>query len=124
MTRSEFSKMFTALQALNLPPATPAAVEDGVAGLDRIDPEYFKKFVARQKDSRGKPICVCCRKEAAIRWTIVHGEAACLSCGWPSRVYHYDLKDAAGVIVIKRLNYTLEVHPSETTLAEPEESES
>lgn len=124
MKRKEFAKLLEAAKALNLPPATPDDVMLAVKpkGFEQVDPEYFKEFVGKQKDlSSGQQVCVCCRKALRITWGIAHGVAHCIACGWPSRVYHYDLKNAAGEVVVRMLDYALEVHPAGIELKKDEE---
>ena len=34
--------------------------------------------------------CTICEKKFVFRWTDTHGIAACMTCGAPYRIYHYD----------------------------------
>jgi hypothetical protein len=34
--------------------------------------------------------CVICENEAIYRWTDTHGIGACITCGAPYRLFHYD----------------------------------
>lgn len=125
-------ELLAAAQALNLPPATWRDVvsisgEDAAAMAVELDGtnDYFSKFIPPQKVD-GHRVCVCCRKryptdqlmgflgasETNVEWSLAHGEAHCRECGYPSRVYHYDIKGANGEVLITRLTATLEYHPA------------
>ena len=34
--------------------------------------------------------CEICENDLAIRWTDTHGIGACITCGTPYKIYHYD----------------------------------
>lgn len=37
-----------------------------------------------------KPRCEICESELAVRWSDTHGIGACITCGLPYQIYHYD----------------------------------
>jgi hypothetical protein len=68
---------------------------------------YFQRFTLPTG------ACPCCsRPGPTIRWGIAHGEAFCVDCGWPYRVYHYDLPAIGG----KCFDAAMPYHPSELTV--------
>lgn len=146
MTKEERKTLLAAAIALNLPPATwrdvlkvnstpettPEELAAGEAQMDALN-HYFANFAPHQKNDKGEPICLCCRKrfpsnelagalgvcETSNEWSLTHGEAHCRHCGWPSRVYHYDLANDKGEVMFPgRAVFSLQYHPSGMSLRE------
>lgn len=36
------------------------------------------------------PVCVCCGERLGVQWSDTHGVGACITCGMPYRIYHYE----------------------------------
>lgn len=49
---------------------------------------------------------------STFRWGLVHGEGACVRCGWPARVHH-TLVDESEVELMTLTNFGLIYHPGE-----------
>jgi hypothetical protein len=43
-----------------------------------------------RREKETKMECIICKEELSFRWTDTHGIGACLRCGMPYRIYHYD----------------------------------
>lgn len=93
--------------------------EKTIAGLK----EYLAPFAAPTDGCQRT--CLSCGKEfngfkqalglaVAHEWGIVHGEARCSGCGWPSRGMHY-IKDAGGEEIATIRNFFLQYHPDEVS---------
>ena len=48
----------------------------------QLSPEHLAPFVPQAATCPG---CGHCR----VEWTIRHGEAVCIRCSWPARLFHY-----------------------------------
>ena len=89
--------------------------------------DYLFHFMVGPLDEGDKEVCPCCRERigglcgllgmgVSLEWGIAHGEAFCSGCGWPYRVYHYDIGGKGEDALIKRLVVGLPYHPSEIRL--------
>jgi hypothetical protein len=48
----------------------------------------------------GEPIkCCCCEQQFSFTWTDTHGIAACLNCGMPYTIFHYEVVDGKSMRV-------------------------
>lgn len=45
--------------------------------------------------------CECCGSTYMIQWSDLHGVGACVTCGLPSRVLHYEDRDGKNVRIDK-----------------------
>lgn len=83
--------------------------------------KYLSLFAAPILNDEGKPVCIGCGEEVdafkqalglgvAHRWGMMHGEAVCSGCGWPSRGMHYP-KDDKGEEMWSLQNFFLYYHP-------------
>ena len=100
-----------ALQAANLPTVTAEFLlanrqitEEGITDRAALD-EYLKHFTP----GANPPACPGCDTTRGIEWSIAHGHAHCFECGYPCKVYHYEvpgLKDAG------RVDAALWFHPA------------
>lgn len=104
-------KTLAEAQAANLPRLTladlpielfgdPESVKANEAALN----QYLSQF-ARMEDNLTCPIC---EKVTSIVWGLQHGVALCVRCGYPWRVYHYDLPGCK-----RRVDIALPYHPDE-----------
>jgi hypothetical protein len=71
--------------------------------------DYLKIFALAPRDDIRGELCPHCFNHAAIEWGLQNGEAFCINCGWPYRVYH---RDIGGTDSIRFLNCGLPYHPS------------
>jgi hypothetical protein len=100
-----------ALQAANLPTIgveflleNKAITEDGIA-----DRAALLEYLSHFTPGLHPPACPGCETRTGIEWSIAHGMAHCYRCGYPCKVYHYEvpgLKDAG------RLDVALWFHPA------------
>ena len=105
------------LQAENLPVMTARDVYGAEAEalfsdaqLAVLD-EYFCIFTPAPTDADGREVCVCCGGRG-VEWGLAHGEAFCMHCDWPHRVYHRDIGGKGDDAVVKFLSRALAYHPS------------
>jgi len=49
---------------------------------------YLKIFTLAPRRDDGTELCPHCYNHASITWGLTNGEANCINCGWPYRVYH------------------------------------
>lgn len=74
--------------------------------------DYLKIFtLAPRDDTRGK-LCPHCNNRTAIEWGLANGEAFCVNCGWPYRVYHRNIGGTGDDALIPFLIHGLPYHPS------------
>ncbi len=43
-----------------------------------------------ETETTTEPACIVCESKYAFRWTDTHGIGACITCGAPYRLIHYD----------------------------------
>lgn len=67
----------------------------------KVIDDYFQQFI------HPKHGCPVCGPGVHIEWLLTHGEAACVTCRYPFRVYHRN------VGTIKHLKYPLAYHPED-----------
>lgn len=62
--------------------------------------------------------CPACLTEASVEWAVVHGEAQCISCGYPATIYHYAHRMSEDVERddTDRIAVPLWVHPEQINL--------
>lgn len=95
------------------------------AALEKYLALFAKPVDRRSEDGRLHRFCLNCDEEfdafkqmlgmgVAHRWGMVHGEASCSGCGWPSRGHHV-IKDDAGADLCSLHNLFLQVHPNNVT---------
>lgn len=133
------------LQAEQIPVLTWGDIftegEDGLTDNQKaVLNDYLSHFMLRPLGEDGKGLCPCCRERmeggvegailgmaglgVSLDWGIAHGEASCSGCGWPYRVYHYNIGGEGEDVLIKRLVLGLPYHPSELKLKQDDEDES
>lgn len=39
--------------------------------------------------------CICCEDDLAFQWSDTHGVGACIKCGMPYRIFHYEGPEGA-----------------------------
>lgn len=115
------------MQSANLPRFDwRSIVESGADQLGDDDTkaldEYFVQFTPKIDNK-----CPCCQSSfgdngiasfllagaighTTLEWGLANGEAFCVTCGWPYRVYHRNVGP------IRQLNYALPYHPDELSV--------
>lgn len=118
MDRRTMLKKFKALQERNPPKPEWETIYEWLshARFTESDLETFIKSCREAKETieeyfaRFSPemtYCLLCEQKLMVKWTLVHGEAECISCGYPSRAYHRDIGP------IQFLSITLQYHPDQ-----------
>jgi hypothetical protein len=130
MDRDEIRERLAELQAENMPRATirdlGIRVMPLLDGLEEGSREWVKainvwaaEVAAFEKHLEGylpsRTSCPACFAWG-VEWGIVHGEARCVSCGWPATIYHF-VKDGEGEL-LARVTATLYAHPSTLSMRE------
>ncbi len=75
------------VQALPVPRCRPEDVP--LIGIAPMPAEYLQAFVPPRLDADGRSHCLGCGGILYVNWTMVHGEAYCVGCFFPTRLFHY-----------------------------------